>query len=337
MQINPDRVTKFIAATGPRGACKTLFMTSHQAKQLVNNYVRKLLGMEERFVWSNYPVAFWYKCPATGQSVYLEARPLNMESFYTFDDELVRGWVYIDEIDQWFDRQEWQSATQKLMNKGLTQIRKKKLSIFCTLQDFGWLNGRAEFQTDIIAKCRESAFTPWGRKHGVDLGEVGFITLRDKSGIMTGYAYDETFKEYQTVFQGKRFWNYYDTNFIFDPIQSMTKYVIKKPEKEIVLPGARSSLDRMDSKGSLSLSEKSESDIEHLKSIINSTITEYQRTGNEVVKRRMLIAKVLDESGHLYSEGEVEDQLSRIPGFKPYHGSGNAFCKFEKVPELVPA
>ena len=62
-------------------------------------------------------------------------------------------------------------VTQKLLNKGMTQIRKKKLSIRYYLQDFNWMNNRGEFQTDTIVKCREAAFTPWGKDKDVELGD----------------------------------------------------------------------------------------------------------------------------------------------------------------------
>src|ERR1035437_5551985 len=335
--IDQDRVTKFTVITGPRGASKTLFMTSLVVNKLIKAYIRKLLGYPERKVWTNYPVGLTCHSPE-GKYVYLESEPLNMEAFYIFSADLANGDAFIDEIDQWFDRQGWQSTTQKLLNKGMTQIRKKKLSITSTLQDFAWMNNRGEFQTDTIVKCRESAFTPWGKKQGVDLGEVGFLTFRDKSGISTGYAYEESGQEFQLVFQGKRFWDCYDTDLVFDPTESMTKYKIKGPPvKEILLPGAEESPSKMNSRGHMNYDQKSDEDVKYLDDMLKSTISEYKSTGNTVFKRRLLVGKVLDKTGNLYSQDEIEDQLAKIPGLKAFHGSNNSFCKIEKYGELVPA
>lgn len=68
-----------------------------------------------------------------------------MEALYTFDEELTHGWVFIDEIDQRYDRQGWQSVTQKLLSSVLTQIRKRKLNLMATIQDLDWLNKRGSF------------------------------------------------------------------------------------------------------------------------------------------------------------------------------------------------
>ena len=328
MGIDPDRVTKFTVITGPRGACKTLYMTSLVVDKLIKSQIRKLLHLPEKQVWSNYPVGFYWTSPVDRKLVYLEPKPLNIEAFYTFDDELSNGWAYIDEIDQWFDRQDWQSVTQKLLNKGMTQIRKKKLSITCTLQDFNWMNNRGEFQTDTIVKCREAAFTPWGKKQDVELGEVGFLTFRDKSGITTGYSYDELAKEFQLVFQGKRFWDCYNTEYQFDPLTSMTRYKIKRPPaKEIILPGAEDVPN--DSKGNLSGPQKSEADIQYLSDSIKSVIGDFISMDRDRPKMSEVFEAVGDKTGGLYSRKEIEKELIKIKGVKPYFGTHNAFCKFE--------
>jgi hypothetical protein len=99
MNINPDRVSKFVAIHGPRGACKTLYLSSIGCYYLKRYYLLKLLTGEDRHVWSNYPIAFKYAAPGM-KPVELHSLPLNMEAFYTFDEELSGGWALIDEIDQ---------------------------------------------------------------------------------------------------------------------------------------------------------------------------------------------------------------------------------------------
>lgn len=242
MIINQDRIAKFVVIDGPRGAGKSLYMSSLQARLLIRYYCLSLLTGEVRRVWSNYPVAFWWNTPL-GNRVYLQSEPINRDAVILFEKELGHGWVFITEMDQWLDKQDWGSNASKVIVKGMTQIRKRNLSFCGDLQDSTWLNGRASFQVDIKVGVRESAFTPWGRKQGVDLGEVSFLTFRDISGIMTGYKYEENWREYQLVFQGKRFHNIYDTNIEFDPLESRTKYKFKAPVKEIVYGGDEGSYD----------------------------------------------------------------------------------------------
>ena len=38
---------------------------------------------------------------------------------------------------------------------------------------------------------------------------------------------------------------------------------------------------------------------------------------------------VSDKTGGLYSRKEIERELTKIKGVKPYFGTHNAFCKFE--------
>ena len=339
IKINPDRVSKFIIIDGPRGACKSLYMSALIAERLIHYYVLKLMTGEERHVWSNYAVAFWWNSP-TGEKVYLHTEPLNRDTLILFEKELAHGWVYIDEIDQWLDRQQWQAVTQKIIIKGMTQIRKRLISIAGTLQDATWLNGRADFQIDIQVSCRESAFTPWGRKQGTDLGEVAFLTFKDKSGIMTGYKYEESWKEYQLVFQGKRFWNIYDTDNEFDPLESITKYKIKAPVKEIVYgadeqPGAISPADLHSNK--IERGEAEAKDIKFLQDIILKTALDYKEKFNRNQIRVIDLANMVYENGNgLYSDKEIRSQLSRIEGLEPYVGTGNTMCKIGEVRELVP-
>ena len=47
MGILPDRVTIFTVITGPRGACKTLYMTPLVVDKLIKSQIRKLLHLPE--------------------------------------------------------------------------------------------------------------------------------------------------------------------------------------------------------------------------------------------------------------------------------------------------
>ena len=228
----------FNVITGPRGSLKTLLLTMLASRNLLKCFYLRYYGITKH-VWTNYPVGFYHHSVIDNKVYYLKPEPLNMESLYTFDAGLAAGWVYIDEIDQWYDRQDWAAVTQKLTNAVITQIRKRELSLAATTQNFQWLNARAQFQTDTLINCREAAFTPWGRKFGLQMGHVSFLTLKDLSGVNTGYQYAENFRTYNTkLLHGERYWDKYDTNFQFDPMETKARYTIKRDAKTLVLgPG----------------------------------------------------------------------------------------------------
>lgn len=223
--------------TGPRGGHKTVVQTGDMAHYLMRSHLLQLMGEEYERIFSNYPVGFRYY-PGHGlPPVYLQPEPLNMEALYVMDKGFYHCRIYIDEIDQWLDRQEWMTTTQQILARAVQLIRKRRTSISGTIQSFNWLNSKFQFQTDIVCKCREAAFRPWGRAHNLGLGEVGFTDWIDKSGVMTGYTFEEMQKEYSLTHQSKRLWNCYDTAFEFDPLETSTRYTLKRPKKEIDLTG----------------------------------------------------------------------------------------------------
>jgi hypothetical protein len=315
--INSDRVSTFTIATGPRGAAKTLYMSSKVCNRLLKKYLmEKLHGATNIHVWSNYPAGFWYNSPIENKPVWLETEPLNMEAMMLWDDDFCNGWAFIDEMDQWYDRQEWSAVSQKLMNKGMTQIRKKKLSMVGTVQDLGWINKRGQFQTDIIISCRELAFTPFGRKVGLNLGELSSLSIMDKSGVLTGYTYEESGRVIKKRFKGKRFWNTYDTNFQFNPLDTMTKYKIKVPTKIIDV-------------GDSYQSQKTDRDM----ALFSDLIQEFREEGRlEVTKSD--VWKKAREMGWQGEYWEGGTTLMKLGAEKI--GSKGQKYSFENVPQYAP-
>jgi hypothetical protein len=275
MAISSERLSLFILIDGPRGSQKTLRMTANLSERLVRALYWKQLHGKVKHVWANYPVGFWWRSEIDKKPYYLKPEPLNMEALYTFDDDFIDGWAFIDEIDQWYDRQDWQAVTQKLMNAAFTQIRKSKLTVEATIQDADWINSRGQFQLDILSTSREAAFTPWGRKMGLDLGEASNTAWKDMSGVMTGYKYKETGLSYKATFWLRRFWNCYDTYYRFDPTETKVRYSLKVPRKTIELGegGYKVLKDNVDSLESLS-SEKKDKNLIILADIVQSFIDE---------------------------------------------------------------
>ena len=236
----------FIIMVGVRGSGKTLLMTHFECELLRQIYailrLREVMGsryLPNRKVnaWSNYPVKRLDILPITGKRIYLEPKPLDIEKLIVWHEEYENGIIFFDEIDQVADRQDWMSTVSKMLNAGVQVMRHRNLSFFTSVQSINWLNARLQWQADIIIKCRDLAFTPWGRSSHLRPGEVSELTWIDKSGIMTGRSYEEYPITYSQLFFGKRYWNNYKTQHEYSVTEARTKYKIKPQVKEIDLSG----------------------------------------------------------------------------------------------------
>ena len=306
----------FTVITGPRGSLKTLLLTRLACNKLRQCLYLRYTGIKKH-VWSNYPIGFFYRSRMDNKVYYLKPEPLNMESFYTFDAGLADGWVFIDEIDQWYDRQDWAAITQKLTNAVITQIRKRDLSLYATTQNFNWLNARAQFQTDTLINCREAAFTPWGRQNRLQMGYMSFLTLKDLSGVNTGYQYAENFRTYSTkLTHGERYWDKYDTNFQFDPTETKKKFSLKRDSTIITLgEGGYKIQSRPD--GSEGMSSKANPDV----SIFSHVIEDMRDAGYTNVKA----SDIWFRAGQLGWQGRPQDggSILGILGFARNKGEYN--------------
>jgi hypothetical protein len=235
-----------IIIVGVRGAGKTLLMTHFECEALSRAWALKklreatgkqLFPKQKVNVWSNYPVkALWQ--PKQGmKAILLESNPLDIERLITWEEEFHDGIIFFDEIDQVADRQDWYSTVAKFLTAGVQVMRHRNLSLILSIQSLEWLNARLQWQADIIIKCRDLAFTPWGKENHVGLGEVINTTWLDKSGIMTGSSFEERKELYQQQFLGKRYFNAYKTTHEFDITANKTKYRVLTPQKVIDMTG----------------------------------------------------------------------------------------------------
>ena len=241
--MNLEDISIVVAIVGVRGGCKTLLDTHFVREQLNRawsiNYLRHIKGRDKLYsrkkvnVWTNYPVTSYFKPPGAKKIVVLKPKPLELEKLITWDPELKDGIIHFDEIDQVADRQDWNSTVSKLLASGAQMFRHRNLSFFMTIQSLDWLNSRLQWQTDIIIKSRDLAFTPWGKSKHLELGEIAKTLWIDKSGIATGYSYEETGRYYPLLFFGKRYWGSYSTYQEHDIIASKQKYRLNLGVKEI--------------------------------------------------------------------------------------------------------
>jgi hypothetical protein len=240
---------------GPRRAGKTQKMTHDIACALIacvwiNKLYEHLLGspqfLQPLKVWSTYPVEFLYRPSSDGATWAGADEPLSLKTFdldfhklIAFDPEISWGFIFIDELDQKADRQEWQNGGQPLLMRRLTQVGKSHLSLVATIQSLQWVNPRYMFQVDMTTGCRDAARTGWGKANGLIPGDLTFLYSKDLSGAETGSMYEESGIIYQSQFYGKPIQPFFLTDKIHDPWQryesikiARTQYVLDPHAKE---------------------------------------------------------------------------------------------------------
>ena len=236
--MNSNDLSLFVVLTGVRGGNKTLLMThlaleaSREALfvKLLREYRGnpKLHPRRKVNVWANYPVRAI--CPPYGT---LQPQPLDVERLILWKPEYRDGWIFWDEIDQQADRQDWQSTLSKFLTAGVQLMRHRNLSFCVSLQSLGWLNARLQWQADVIVRCRDLAFSQWGRERNLPLGNVAETIWIDKSGMLTGRSYEETHEEHEMLFFGERYHRAYESQHEFDIAALKTRFKIKSQIKEI--------------------------------------------------------------------------------------------------------
>lgn len=240
--MNLEDISIVVVIVGVRGGCKTLLDTHFVREQLNRawciNYLReqagkKLYPRKKVNIFTNYPVTSYFRPPGAKRARKLQPLQIDIERLITWAPEYRDGIIHFDEIDQIADRQDWQSTVSKLITAGAQMFRHRNLSLFCTIQSMEWLNSRLQWQADIIIKSRDLAFTPWGKAKHLELGEISKTLWIDKSGVATGYSYEETGRYYPLLFFGKRYWGSYPTHHEFDIMDYKRRYKLNIGTKEI--------------------------------------------------------------------------------------------------------
>jgi hypothetical protein len=232
---NAEDISLFIVVVGNRGGGKTLLLTqlAREKQWLAGQIVklRELTGKKNYYpkrkttVFTNYPIKDFYSEEA-GRVLHFEK--LDVNRLITWKPEYENCYVIFDEIGLMADRQDWASPSAKLLNAGIQVMRHRNISFICSIQSLQWLNSRMQWQTDIIVKCRDASFTPWGRANHVDPGEVINTIWIDKSGVMTGTSYEESQRYYALKFYGRRCFNAYKTTHEFNVMDSTKKYEVER-------------------------------------------------------------------------------------------------------------
>ncbi len=226
---------------GPRGSGKTLLLThfgiEFMERAWILGQLRKVRHNNNLFprkkanIWANYSIKGLFRPPGYSKAILLSSLPLDIERLITWQPEFRDGYIIYDEIDQDADRQDWMAQLPKLLVKGIKLMRHRNLSLYASLQFIDELNIRLYKQADIVIQTRDLAFTPFGRDMNLATGEIASTSWIDRSGIMTGEAFDDSHQVYQLRFFGKRYWGNYATRHEFDVMRP--KYKVKSEVREI--------------------------------------------------------------------------------------------------------
>lgn len=149
--------------------------------------------------------------------------------------------IAIDELQNWADRQNWQSVKSRLFNYILMQRRHQHYHIAGTIQDRGWLNRRTDYQIDFEVICqsmhkfaRQDHIADWEKIPGQYIK----VRVRDLSGLIRPYTYYED--HYEKSVRIGPMWPFFDTystyqnQDVFEPFRKMS---IKSKKEEYDLDG----------------------------------------------------------------------------------------------------
>lgn len=317
---------------GPRRAGKTLKMTHSACVALIacewlNHMYAHLLGnpifLQKLKVWCTYPVEFLYRPSSDGatwrganEPILLKTLDLDFHKLIAFDPEVSWGFLFIDELDQRADRQEWQSGGQQLLMRRLIQVGKSHMSLVATIQSLQWVNPRYMFQVDMTTGCRDASRTGWGRANRLIPGDLTFLYSKDLSGVETGVMYEENNVIYNTQFYGKPIQKFYNTDLIKNPWERYESIKVARTQY-ILNPNAQAEMDVYPKNIN----------------VLEEVMTGFIKDGN-LKPTRAEYLKMAVSKGLAMNKTEAIDYLRDCHDVKLYNASGYAKLDFSKVKNL---
>ena len=229
LPVVPYEEGYIIVYTGVRGSTKTCQLA---------RIAMWSLAVLHRPTYSNFPIG------GKINGRYYEAEPLPDNVFVTYAKDIPpRSVLIVDELQEFFDRQDWASVQSKFGQSLFAQIRKLNISIVGALQFFHYLNARIAIQVDLLAKCSDLEFTPWGRDHGVGKGVEAKVEYFDLSGCFSPERKSARNQAHPHMISGepykteavytKAFWEYFDSHKLTSLEQRFKKFYIEKTVQKV--------------------------------------------------------------------------------------------------------
>lgn len=199
--------------TGPRGAGKTSYMT-YIAEKLNYLYGKRII--------SNYPISLDVRHKDMTVTN-IRSENLDLGKMFNFDGAYQDSLIVLDEAPQVINRLATMSWKNRLLDLYLQKIRHDNISFLYGSQneslDHGWVDASLRFQTDILVYCRDAS-----RRYpnaGYKRGSMILATMIDKSGMWTGFRYDERPRTFRRRVLTELIWGTFDTHQQFDVFESL--------------------------------------------------------------------------------------------------------------------
>lgn len=203
------------------------------------------LGMIGRACWD---VDVYSDTPIGGYIMgkYYEVEPLPEDALVSYASGIKPGsLLVIDELQEFFDRQDWYAVRSKMGVSMTMQIRKLGLTIVGAIQFLHYLNPRINDQMDILVRCIDLFFTPWGKQNQVQKGVEARLDYYDLSGGITGksarsdrnphFVSGDPYKS--ELVYAKAYWEYFATHRLTALEQRFKTYRIKKERIDLEISG----------------------------------------------------------------------------------------------------
>jgi len=223
-----------IAPVGPRGSGKTTLASALAIKSV-------WLWPELRVI-ANYPLK-WAIRDGKGKSVVHLSEPLDLVKMVNFDTDYMHVLIILDESPAIINRMAAATNKNRVLNLWIQQIRKNRNSLIMCSQDFRLIDYEAQYQTDIIAYCRDAS-----RRYprsGVKRGGVILLDFIDHSGLWTGYTSRERPRPLRKRLNAEYIWGTFDTYFQLDILAQMWRLEIQK-DKVVAGGGAAQGVSDID-------------------------------------------------------------------------------------------
>jgi len=289
-------LVNFIVFVGMKGATKT------------TNLVRwgiRAQGLWNRPVYSDFPWA------GDLFGVHYEPEPFPDDAFVTYFKGIKPyAVIFTDEIQEFFDRQKWQSVESQQGTSAAMQIRKLGVTIIGATQFFHYLNPRINDQVDLLIRCKDMRFTDWGWQQRIKRGREALLEYYDLCGAfdrgksardprnphwITGKPFIE-----ELVFT-EPYWRFFNTRALTAIEHRFRRYIIKKEERHIMAGDALSHLAGKDTK--------------ELATAISAIFEEHRKLGDKELKAESALSMLKNDGFTNLTENTFGKVVKRL-GYK---------------------
>lgn len=229
-------------------------------------------------------------------------KPLDLNFLLSFDTSLQEAVIGIGEVDTWIERKRAMSTSNIMVEKFLSQLRKRGLRVFMDTQS-PTLPTVILGKVDLLVWSQDSYWSPWGQEHSVYKGTNFFYHAFDHSGLFTGYKGNQW---WEAIGNAQKLWPLYNTYQIFDPWQWA---------KKVEIVGGKMVFDMDDKRmytggeHNLALEQR---EIEQFNTLLKA---EYRAWGNDLIDFAIGNEAVLEDQPNKWviSLHELQKGMAKLP------------------------